>query len=75
MISLDEQTLIDSTTAAGTMLMRQLKKPIVIGAMIGVLATSAAYGASEERPVRPFHEEHTTAGVSPAPRPALPSAS
>jgi len=67
MIGLDAQALIDSTTAAGMAVVRQVKKPIVIGGMITVLATSAAQGSPEERAIRLPHDEHTTAGVSPAP--------
>jgi transcriptional regulator with XRE-family HTH domain len=65
MISLDMRPAFDSTSAAGAMLMRQVREPDLVGCMLAELGTSTAYARPPDmvlRSQRPV--EQTTAGAS-----------
>lgn len=48
MTSLEMRIAFDSTSAAGPMLMRQVREPALIGCMLAGLATSIAYVSSQD---------------------------
>jgi DNA-binding transcriptional regulator YiaG len=65
MTSLETRPIFDSTSAAGAMLMRQVREPVLVGCMLAGLGTSTAYGPPQNRVLwsqRPV--EHTTAGAA-----------
>ena len=72
MTSPESRPLFDSTSAAGAMLMRQVREPVLVGCMLAGLGTSTMYAAPQEvlwRSHRSF--EQTTAGaVVPSAQPA-----
>lgn len=65
MNSPEPRSLFDSTSAAGAMLMRQVREPVIVGCILVGLGTSTAYAPPPDvilRSQRPI--EQTTAGVS-----------
>ncbi|MEQ1568213.1 MAG: XRE family transcriptional regulator [Myxococcota bacterium] len=62
MTSLETRQVFNSTSAAGPMLMRQVREPILVGCMLAGMGTSTAYPDMVWRSERSV--EQTTAGVS-----------
>jgi DNA-binding transcriptional regulator YiaG len=54
----------DSTSAAGAMLMRQVRRPVLVGFMLAGLGTSSAHAPPAEMVMQPRPVEQTTAGAS-----------
>lgn len=72
MTSLEMRPPFDSTSAAGAMLMRQVREPVLIGCMLAGLGTSTAYAAPTDMVWRSQRSvEQTTAGaIVPSAQPA-----
>ena len=65
MTSLEVRPTFDSTSAAGAMLMRQVREPVLVGFMLVGLGTSSAHALPSEMVMRsPRPVEQTTAGAS-----------
>lgn len=64
MSGLETRRVIDSTSAAGAMLMRQVAEPMIVGVMLAGLYTSTAHALPPEA-LRHFQlpAEHTTTGT------------
>lgn len=62
---LETRQTFDSTSAAGAMLMRRVRKPVIIGCMLAGLGTSTAYALSSDMVLRLQRAvEQTTAGAA-----------
>jgi DNA-binding transcriptional regulator YiaG len=63
---------LDSTSAAGAMLMRHLREPILVGCMLAGLGTSTAHAARGEplRRAQRSAEQTTAGGIVPSAQPA-----
>lgn len=72
MTSLEMRPSFDSTSAAGAMLMRQVREPVLLGCMLAGLGTSTAYAAPPDMSWRSQRSaEQTTAGaIAPSAQPA-----
>lgn len=72
MTSPESRPVFDSTSAAGSMLMRQVREPVLVGCMLAGLGTSTACAAPQEVLWRSHRSlEQTTAGaVVPSVQPA-----
>jgi transcriptional regulator with XRE-family HTH domain len=65
MTSLEAWSSLESTSAAGAMLMRQVREPVLVGLMVAGLGTSSVLAIPAERVSRaPALLEQTTAGAS-----------
>jgi len=65
MSSLETRPAFESTSAAGAMLMRQVREPVLVGCMLAGLGTSTAYALPRDTELwsrRPV--EQTTAGAA-----------
>lgn len=72
MTNLEMRPTFDSTSAAGAMLMRQVREPVLVGCMLAGLGTSTAYATTQDLVWRSQRSlEQTTAGaVVPTAQPA-----
>jgi DNA-binding transcriptional regulator YiaG len=64
MTSLEMRTTFSSTSAAGAMLMRQIREPVLVGVMLSGLGTSAQALPADVMLRAPRPVEQTTAGAS-----------
>jgi len=65
MTSLETRPAFDSTSAAGAMLMRQVREPVLVGCMLAGLGTSTAYALPQHGVLRSQRAvEQTTAGAT-----------
>lgn len=65
MTNLETRPAFDSTSAAGAMLIRQVREPVLVGCMLAGLGTSTAYALPLDMVLRSQHPvEQTTAGPS-----------
>jgi DNA-binding transcriptional regulator YiaG len=65
MTSLEIRPTFDSTSAAGAMVMRQVREPVLVGLMLAGLGTSSAHALPVAMVMRsPRPVEQTTAGAS-----------
>ena len=65
MTSLGMRPAFDSTSAAGAMLMRQVREPVLVGFMLAGIGTSSAHALPSEMVMRSPHPvERTTAGAA-----------
>ena len=65
MTALERRPQFDSTSAAGSMLVRQVGAPILVGCMLAGFGTSTAYAFPPDQVIRSQHPvEQTTAGRS-----------
>ncbi|MCG5053852.1 MAG: helix-turn-helix domain-containing protein [Myxococcales bacterium] len=72
MTSLDMRPPLESTSAAGAMLMRQVREPILVGCMLAGLGTSTAHAREAEtlRRAQRSAERTTTGDLLPSAQPA-----
>jgi DNA-binding transcriptional regulator YiaG len=72
MTNLDVHVSFDSTSAAGAMLKRQVREPVLVGCMLAGLGTSTVYAAPQDTGWRSQRSvEQTTAGaIVPSAQPA-----
>jgi DNA-binding transcriptional regulator YiaG len=65
MTSPEMRPMFDSTSAAGAMLVRQLRNPVLVGSMLAGLGTSSAHAVAAEIGMRsPRPLDQTSAGAS-----------
>jgi DNA-binding transcriptional regulator YiaG len=63
MTSLEARPAFESTSAAGAMLLRQVREPVLVGCMLAGLGTSTAYALQQDMVARSQRSvEQTTAG-------------
>jgi hypothetical protein len=65
MTSLETRPTFDSTSAAGSMLMSQVRQPMLVGFILAGLGTSTAYAPQPEMVLRSLSPvEQTSAGAA-----------